>query len=206
MILPEILQKGRVPLFAQGLPLIESKRIMHPAVVLSRTLAVAVPDVHKDRDNWCWAAVAVGIADAYSDTGLSQCYYARQVISRSCCTKRGDCNNTRKLSEALGVTGHDHLELPLLNKPHDEWSFIVNHIDTGKPFCVRVAYPDTVNGHVIVVYGYDHDSRGRPRVAIGDPASKRYSIPLNELISDYNGHGPWGITYETKGRDRVPEI
>jgi hypothetical protein len=74
-----------------------------------QALALDIPG--QQQNNWCWAAVSVGIADFYFQTGESQCAFATRVLDnksgeRCCRTSRGGvCDKQNFLHKALAVAG-----------------------------------------------------------------------------------------------------
>lgn len=201
MTLPSTLTEGAAPLtaFCDGAPPIEVRR---------RILKVEVP--LQRGDNWCWAAVAVGIAYAYGDTGLTQCKLATKVFStenppRQCCPSfsNGDCDVELSLKRALTVPGHEHLDGPVLGPGPQPWDFIKTEIDGGRPIAVCVR---GTNGHFLAITGYREDSNGEKYVYYDDPLVSRgvRTLASFEVRSDGS---KWFATYKTKSNDgRVAEF
>ncbi|MGZ8729820.1 MAG: papain-like cysteine protease family protein [Thermoanaerobaculia bacterium] len=206
MATPAVFEKDLTNLFA-GPPLIADEEPPR-----RRELKVTVPS-QKPRNNWCWAAVAVGIAHAYGDTKLTLCKVASCVLHPKICCAGGsttDCDSAQHLSNALKLkhcSGHDHFQRPLQikNPADDGWALIVRKIDDRTPIAVRIGTGIKV-GHFIVVKGYDHGGNGERQVIICDPKTSSSTIPLSKLNKGYLVDGTWTHTYETKGDQEVPEV
>jgi hypothetical protein len=200
--LPLTLTDGAIPLtpFGEGIHHIEVRR---------RILKVEIP--MQRADNWCWAAVAVGIACAYGDTELTQCMLATRVFStenppRQCCPSytNGDCDVEIQLSRALTLPGHEHLEGPVLGPGPQSWDFIKNEIDSGRPIAVCVR---GTSGHFLAITGYREDSDGAKEVEryvyYDDPLVSRGVRTLADFTVRSDG-SQWFATYKTKGSQKVP--
>jgi hypothetical protein len=194
MTLPRSLTEGSSLLTAFG----EAS----PPEVRRRILKVEIPD--QRGDNWCWAAVAVGIACAYGDTELTQCQLATKVFSaenppRQCCpsSSNGDCDVELSLKRAMTIAGHEHLHGHVLGPGPQSWDFIKDEIDHGRPIgvCVKGA-----NGHFLAITGYREDSNDEKYVYYDDPLVSRGVRTLQSFSVRSDGSA-WFATYKTKGLD-----
>lgn len=153
------------------------------------------------QDNWCWAAVAVGVANAYQDPDPEwtfQCNVARRVKNRTCCPA-GDfrvCDEPDDLGPAL-KDHHDPTPIPPQNGR--EFSFVKDQINDGVPLAVRVAFPNAEAGHFVVISGYSEDG-GIPHLWIFDPATGLEAPHQFDTFKlGYQDLGTWDQTFRTKG-------
>jgi hypothetical protein len=51
--------------------------------------------------NWCWAATAAMVGQAYTGAQLDECSIVSTVLDRDCCANRDSCNETNVASKAL---------------------------------------------------------------------------------------------------------
>jgi|GEM_PF-2381915 len=178
-----------------------------------KALQVTIPS--QKMDNWCWAAVAVGISDAYHDPPISQCTVASKVQKIRCCSKPPDraCTQEQPLSPGLSLEGHEHFveyldpdrTAPLL-VPHKGWAFLTDHIDRGLPVPVRIAFGTGHGyGHFVVVTGYQMEPSGLYLI-VSDPENERWHFELTEFIAHFHGTGRWHTTYELKPAGVIPEM
>jgi len=203
--LPEILRAGE-PLFPENAVRRTFRR---------KILKIEVPD--QEENNWCWAAVAVGIAKAYGDFSLTQCGVATLMFrddnpAPQCCAEdqRGVCDRQAALSEVLAIPDHVRLEEVL---PAQEFTFIEDEINAGRPIAVGIQRLDSdgkeASGHFAVITGYlratgaDGEST-QEYVYFDDPLAKRgvRSFDSFRLRSD----GKWISAYKTKGTEHKPRV
>ncbi|MCU1245149.1 MAG: hypothetical protein JWN02_1059 [Acidobacteria bacterium] len=213
MTLPQVIQRNLAPFLRppqsaalrvdQMSPLLEFVAGGRPA---KKELRVKIPA--QEKNNWCWAAVAVGICEAYGDPPISQCTVASKAQRFRCCSNPPDteCDSVRPLSPALSLQGYDHfLEYRLPDRmapllvPSAGWSYLTDHIDRGLPIPVRIAFGsgDHEYGHFVVVTGYQIEASGFYLV-VRDPASDCWRFELREFISHFLSTGRWNMTYELK--------
>lgn len=178
-----------------------------PAPVAAKQTFLDVTIPKRCQDEWCWAAVAVGVAQAYGDA-VTQCQIAKAVIGKECCpggmvgTVRS-CNKPNDLARALfEAAGHNG---PVFEKPkHRKPSFVKDHIDKGHPLGIRIAWLGQESGHFVVIAGY-RVAGSDLQLCIWDP---KYGTcgehSLTEMLTDYRGIGVWDTSYETSGKRRVP--
>ncbi|MEU3878214.1 papain-like cysteine protease family protein [Streptomyces sp. NPDC029704] len=116
------------------------------------------------RDQWCWDASGLTIANYWGYTSYNQydfCRLAQQGNSGL------DCNNR---PATLGDMANGLRTMGFRNSGTDLWrnaSFgeTQNEIANGRPFAVRIGWTSG-GGHMNVIYGYDSTSN---MVAVGDP-------------------------------------
>lgn len=165
-----------------------------------------VPVPLQQQTNWCWAAVAVGIAEAYGDVGWTQCGVASETKGEECCSAgfgEPNCNRPHEIIEPLGWhfdVVHFQDDVP----EHRTFTFVQRSIDAGRPLVVRIDYQNNTAGHFIVIAGYVRKSAGNA-LHIWDPKTGlRSEIPFTEVL-DNGVEGLWESTYETTGALPVPE-
>jgi hypothetical protein len=156
-------------------------------------LNIAVPK--QEKEEWCWAAVCVGIRSFYDHKLMKQCEIASEVIGGDCCTNGDSCDKPRRLSLVLDKMGYR--ESAEAQVDFDE---IRAQVDAGRPLCCFIDHGSDV-GHFIVISAYDAESE---QIGVLDPASDVAHntprlIPLESFRISYN-HGTWKETYLTKPR------
>jgi hypothetical protein len=222
MALPNVIQQNLAPFLRQGeleTFLVErrsapsaSRLALRERSEGGRRLHVEIPD--QKMGNWCWAAVAAGIATAFGEA-IEQCEIASSVQRIRCCSNPPDedANQVQPLSPALSIFGHDHFggflstdeTAPLLS-PSEAWQYLTDHIDRGLPVPVRIAFGERdVYGHFVCVTGYETDGSAR-YVIVGDPGSDRWYFAINEFISGYLQDGRWDTTYELTPAGVIEEL
>jgi|SRR6185436_1483528 len=170
-----------------------------------KILDVKVP--RQAQDNWCWAAVSVGIRRAYRGSRMLQCEVASRVLSLVCCRAGTEpaCNVQRRLGRALAP----YFQRPVLSTPRSRsFDFVKEQIDKGHPIAVRIAWSETGAGHFVVISGYYEDD-GIRDVFVCDPflGGRGIPHPFKQFRNNYNQSGKWDQTYITVPKDgsRVPE-
>lgn len=199
-MLARILSEGATPLatlFNGDVPVAVRRRILKVEIPIQR------------RDNWCWAAVATGIACAYGDTELtSQCKVATRIFStenppRQCCPSDengGDCDVPKPLTHALRIPGHEYLDKVLGPGPQS-WDFIKKEIDEKRPIGVCILRSGN-QGHFLAITGYREDTIGNrveKYIYYDDPLVSRGVRTLESFAM--RSDGKWFITYTTKGKE-----
>jgi len=137
---------------------------------------------------WCWAAVAVGVARCYdSSSQWEQCSVAADVLGRACCNG-AFCNEKAGLGSALDVVGHrDTIAAQPMSLAE-----VRDEIDAGRPVCVRQLIGG--QGHVVAIYGY-LNRNGRQFVFVADPAHRTSMYEFHRLDTRSR---PWTHTYTTQ--------
>ncbi len=159
-------------------------------------LDVAVP--LQQQPQWCWAAVAVGVAAYYDPaTAWTQCRVVGEVLGAECCATPEcvECGRQWYLDEALALVahgaGHGRGALSL--------AAVLRELRRGAPIGVRIDWGDG-SGHFVLLCGCD------PRngeVVVEDPARGRLAMHLNTLAEGYNDRGTWAHHYFLKGSRRA---
>lgn len=176
-----------------------SEPAQHPVVELEFTMQP------QERDNWCWAAIAVSIADNFRSparTPDSQCVLAARVLGAGNCCTSGQtpesCDVPLPLETALNAAG-----VPCrVTDPLPDFEAVAAQIDQNKPFCVRIG-PTKGQlgiGHFLVVHGYWRAPSGKNYVILSDPGgATRRRMTLEEFRNNFhlegNTLGTWTHTY-----------
>jgi hypothetical protein len=156
-------------------------------------LTIAVPK--QEKEEWCWAAVCVGLRKFYDNEEIRQCAIATEVIGGDCCTNGDMCNEPQFLSIVL-----DDMHYREAKKDQVTFDLIRAQIDKGRPLCCFIDHGSDV-GHFIVISGYDADSK---QIGVLDPAPGEAHIsprmvPFSAFRISYND-GTWMETYLTHPR------
>jgi hypothetical protein len=120
-----------------------------------------VPDIasflieQQAQDQWCWAAVTLGICRFYGDqTWQQQCDVVNDVFAAirgivDCCQNRSTlpCNMSWTLSVVLNSA--NHLNMPIRGVV--TFADLMQEIEVGhRPVAVRIMFSDLVTAHFIV--------------------------------------------------------
>ncbi|HVT60638.1 MAG TPA: hypothetical protein VHR45_19850 [Thermoanaerobaculia bacterium] len=113
---------------------------------------------------WCWAAVAVGVAQTYDGMRhLCQCEVAIRVVGGDCCqgidpnvceddnTSIKNCNQAAALEDALAATGNGVKNG--VQSPPLVFADLQKEIDTGRIVCFREKGV-LKEGHFVYAVGY----------------------------------------------------
>lgn len=143
--------------------------------------------------NWCWAATAKSTSVFYvPNNGVTQCKVANGVCSvTTCCGSPSNCNDAKKLSVALKVTGNyiNHIEA-IIN-----WGQIKAEIIAGRLVCARVQW-DEGGGHFVAIYGVSRIRSSR-KIFVDDPLYGKILMRYERFRDNYRGLGSWSHTYFT---------
>jgi hypothetical protein len=157
-------------------------------------LPIAVPE--QDKEEWCWAAVCVGLRAFYNHEQLEQCAIATEVIGGDCCANPEMCDKPQFISVVL----QDMHYSDGAKKNQVGFDVIRTQIDKRRPICCFIKHESDVKdvGHVIVISGYDLQSK---QVGVLDPATNgphdsTQLIPFESFRISYNG-GTWTETILT---------
>lgn len=161
-------------------------------------LSMNVPK--QQRDEWCWAAVGVGIRNAYRELPpLSQCQLAADVFDdlNSCCDgdddSDGHCDGSQLLSPVLGAH-HDRLAFA---PEGSDLKFFTDEIDAGHPVPVRMKKTGQT-GHFVVVAGYQRIPQDA-HLFVWDPVTgTRIPVSASGFLRSFRGWA-WDYSYRTKG-------
>jgi hypothetical protein len=169
-----------------------------------KTLKVDLPE--QGQDHWCWAAVSIGIAQAYGDTTFEtqQCDVASRVLAPLKCCPEGfndACDVPNPLSSALG----SHLSNEFASSATFE--LVKSSIEDGHPIAVRIGWGDGGAGHFVVISGYYEDGITQD-VYVCDPYLGGGGIPYDfeEFRDNWQQQGNWTITFQTTGSQPVPGV
>ncbi len=162
-------------------------------------LQIEIPQ--RQQDNWCWAAVAVGVAAAYGDTDpkwKSQCRVAKRVKNKPCCPAGAlaKCDKPHNLPPALD---DHHNPAAIATQDEKDFGFVKQQTDAGLPLAVRIEFSDGRSSHFVVISGYSVQS-GIPHLWIYDPATGLEDhYQFDEFSLHFDKIGTWGQTFRTKG-------
>jgi hypothetical protein len=183
-----------------------------PAVALAveaqeGTMAEIMLDVKlekQDQDRWCWAAVSMGIANAYGDFAeTQQCVVASRVLSPLLCCPKGK-NDSCNVGQTLTTPLNTHLQAEINGAL--TFAFVKTNIDDGNPIAVRIGWGDGGNGHAVVISGYYEDESNQD-VYVCDPylGGRGIGYVFEEFRDNWQQQGAWTFTYLTTGVTTVPE-
>jgi Papain-like cysteine protease AvrRpt2 len=159
---------------------------------------------HQQQTNWCWAAVAVGIKDAYRDGPLKQCALATSIFGQQCCDPgiNPSCDVPHTLEEPLGRNFVSVSDDPSVRTR----DFIRRNIkQDGRPVAVRLGATNGGAGHFVAIVGY-RSIGSEFFVHIDDPHFGPSEHPIEEFLDNHQQTLSWDRSYRTKGftRPRVP--
>ena len=150
-------------------------------------------------DQWCWAAVAVSIANYVKpDSAPSQCEVASRVftkVSGGCCggSISDACDQPATLTQALDAVHHD-AGVPILGPL--KFTKIQEVIDGGWPIPVRIVWEDNPgNAHFVVISGYAFSQVGDQLLQVDDPFYGRSIVDYETFVSSYHASGRWERSY-----------
>ncbi len=183
-----------------------SAKAVKPSAVEETILDVRIP--RQKFDNWCWAAVADGIAQAYGEPARQQCQIVSEVLGEpSCCSDDAVvsvCNVPHDMAPALG----SHHETTFIDPDHRRFNFIRKEIRAGRPVVVRIDWRTPGAGHVVVIAGY-RKKGSIIDLHIWDPRTgERSQVRFGHFVSAYQQRGFWDHSYTTRGnlQARVIEL
>ena len=174
------------------------KPISTPAVAggLGGAVAHHIPGFHvplQEQTNWCWAAVAVGVA-ARAGAVWQQCNVASQELGQTCCppgTNPAACNVPYYLDRALTRVGHFRSMItgaaPLVAQ-------VAPEIDADRPVGVRIGWAGG-GGHFLAIAGYS--TVGGQFLDVEDPWYAASTVTYAVLQTAYKGNGTWTHTFWT---------
>lgn len=188
-------------------PLLLSPWIKEAAVPKPKILRMKIPE--QKQNNWCWAAVSVGIARAYLTSGKTQCGLATTLLStvlkplKCCPPKTADCDQPIYDLEKPLEPHHDKTHRPAA---HRTFKFVKDEIDEGNPVAVRIDWGNGGSGHAVVISGYLEDRQGPSgHFYVWDPEwGDRKSWRFERFRDRFEDDGTWDVSYTTTGPSRVP--
>jgi len=146
-------------------------------------------------DNWCWAAVGVGVVHFYKPaSNLNQCTLANHQLGRDdCCSlplSDGCDRPYRPLQKLLKRVGH----LARRNAGSIKFNKVCAEIKNNRPVAAHIIW-DGGGGHFVVLAGFDSNLR---KVLIRDPLFADTWMDYDIFRTQYQGEGRWTISYKTK--------
>jgi hypothetical protein len=160
---------------------------------------------HQKQDQWCWAAVALGICHFYDDeTWQQQCDLVNDTFapirgSTDCCQNGSTlpCNMSWTLSVVLNTAGH--LAMPVRGVV--AFADLMQEIEVGqRPVAARITFADLVTAHFVVLTGCAQTQDGKQWVKVADPSLATGNITTIEytaLLNDYRPQATWDESYFT---------
>lgn len=147
----------------------------------------------QEQTNWCWAAVAVGVAARYG-AAWQQCNLAGLELGQHCCpagTNPVACNVPYYLDRALTRVGHFR-SMVAGSVPLNPQA--ITAINANEPIGVRIEWPGGT-GHFIAIAGYS--TNGGQFVDVEDPWYSASTVSYATLQTAYKATGAWTHTYWT---------
>jgi hypothetical protein len=145
----------------------------------------------QERDNWCWAAVSVGLGTFFGTPhgAVSQCDLASRVLNKPCCLDADACNQTWALRDALRVAGMRcswRFRLP-------PFSELAAGLRGNEPYPVQLEWRRGGH-HVVLVVGYLASTT--QFLVVADPASGAPPrlVPYDPIIGP-SPSGEWTWTF-----------
>ncbi|MBV8841396.1 MAG: C39 family peptidase [Bryobacterales bacterium] len=150
----------------------------------------------QEKNQWCWAAVAVSLKD-YLTAGKgssSQCALAMELLKvDGCCSDNLACDQQEGLKAAL-------IQLQVMNSdvaliPHPlTFQEIRQVVDAGWPIPVRIEWEGNPgNAHFVVLSGYR--ASAIPQVRVEDPFYGTSIVDYGIFVDGYRDSGIWRQTY-----------
>jgi hypothetical protein len=155
----------------------------------------------QERDKWCWAAIAVSLANYYYGEKRSQFDIVSRVLAAADYTPGGrvpkECYNLEyNLDKALKEVGCWSHWSP--GKPNFER--IQFEINAGRPLCCRIEWYHG-NAHYILIRGYTVTTR---EVYVEDSLHGSHKMPFDNFPSHYKkAGGVWTETYWTQKEIKI---
>jgi hypothetical protein len=144
---------------------------------------------------WCWAAIAVSIADYYQSGGLCQADVASTVLGVDCsdpheAAEHGSRYNTyadldRSL-RSVGCFSHWSPGRPTFAR-------LCSEIDAGRPLCLSIVWRNG-GSHYVVVIGYHAETR---EIYVEDPLHGPSVHIFDKFPHSYWNGGFWRGTFWT---------
>jgi hypothetical protein len=166
--------------------------------------------------NWCWAAVAQGVSDYYSNLPMTQCTLVGKVLKvqagTDCCSNGGtsQCNRQWYLHKALETVGCLREVVPRTPGlvPLDD---VKNEIDAQQPLGVRIEWTRgdaRGGGHFVAIAGWRTGASGDPYVTVKDPwGPATETLPIAEFVNGYGTDaGTWTHSYFTAHPDIAAQL
>jgi hypothetical protein len=164
--------------------------------VVRRTAANVLEFVgqSQEQSEWCWAAACASVSSFYAHRSKGrhyrQCDIVQEVLfphrNINCCNDPARCNVEGPMDGGMRFIGH----FACLTNGAVDLDTICAELDSQRPIGVRVRLA-TGQEHIVVIYGYDLDSRLR----VWNPARGRIETDMNNWVRHL---GWWQNTCLTK--------
>jgi hypothetical protein len=156
---------------------------------------------HQEQDNWCWAAVSVGVATYYGGVNWTQCSLAGAQLRLGCCSTPipNACDVPYYLDRSL--TGAGCFDRYVNGSAL--YSTVQTEIGARRPLCCRIQW--SVGGHFVAISDWSIDANGTEYVGVQDPDNGYNFQTLSEFTNSYRDAGSWSDTYFTR-RTAAPGI
>jgi hypothetical protein len=160
---------------------------------------------HQKQDQWCWAAVALGICRFYGDqTWQQQCDVVNDVFAPirggiDCCQNGSTlpCNMSWTLSVVLNTA--NRLAPPIRGVV--AFTDLMQEIEVQqRPVAVRITFSDLNIAHFLVLTGCAQTPDGKQWVKLADPSLATgivSTIEYSTLLSNYRPGAIWDESYFT---------
>ena len=172
--------------------------------------SITVPLPFQKETYWCWAAIAKGVVDLYTqgNNTFTQCSIATSVINDGDCCNGADCNVVEELENALGQVGHFSgvIQYYTPEGPFDTAKQTIRtEIDGGRPLGAKITWWDTT-GHFVVICGYNFSDPDNCKLYVTDPECNAPPCPgqpavsivaVDGFFSNYQGQGSCTALYLT---------
>lgn len=148
----------------------------------------AVPIFVQEKSNWCWGAAAKSSINYHKGTNPSQCtVYKRGKGGTTCPNSTGTLGS---VSNALLNSGFTSTGTYTSNTV--PYSQLEGYINQARPFFIRWGWDSSggIDGHVIVVRGYDTTGS---KVSYVNPLLSTYQVQSYTWMVSGGGH-TWSHT------------
>jgi len=178
-----------------------------PVDASPKALSLIFAMQYQRQNQWCWAALAVSVAQYYTPTStVTQCSMATWAFGNAakvdCCTAQAGplypCNQPYQVDTALAYLGN--LNPPTLNQSL-LFSDVVNQIFAATPIGIRIVWQGGGNvGHALCITGYDctDPSAANALIELKDPTYGATLVTFVGFPANYHNGQAWTHTYLTK--------
>lgn len=153
-------------------------------------LVIEVPQ--QEKENWCWAAVSVGVIAHYEHRNVEQCEVAGAVLKTNCCS--GGCNVPHFMNLVLDELHH-------FGRSANQLEFSQIRAEIGNhPVACWIDHDRRV-GHFVLITGWIIDENNRSYVFVVDPSPgaphvNPGAMPFSRFQASYDS-GSWRRSYTT---------
>lgn len=158
----------------------------------SGKVSVSIP--HQQQQNWCWAAVSVGITTFYGSTTWTQGSVAQAELGLNCCAAPlpTSCDVPWYLDRALTrVQNFDHFVASA-----QSFTVVQAEINANRPLCCRIQW--SIGGHFVAISGWSINATGVEFVDVEDPDNGYNFQTYTDFLTYYRSAGVWSDTYFTR--------